>query len=80
MKEESPYCSLCGKEKGVFCECEEHSHILPCPCCGSSDIRSNKVLFGVKISTGLINCRECGLRMETSCGQKEAELRWNNRI
>lgn len=59
------------------------SDILPCPCCGSIPVRRPYMTtiddWGNKAESGVVFCTNCGLNIETGCGQKEAEERWNRR-
>jgi hypothetical protein len=59
------------------------SKLLPCPCCGSEPRREPYMAdvddYGTKGETGVVFCRNCGLNIETGCGQDEAESRWNRR-
>jgi hypothetical protein len=64
-------------EQGTGCP------LLPCPCCGTEPRVDPYMVdiddWGHKAETGVVICRGCGLRMETCCGQAEAEKRWNVR-
>lgn len=56
----------------------------PCPCCNSSIIVARPYTDRAadeisEIEVGVVRCLNCGLTMETSCGQVEAEWRWSRR-
>lgn len=60
----------------------EISTLLPCPCCGSSpraEPYEDRGDYGSKTIVGVVFCKNCGLNLVTSCGQEEAEKRWNTR-
>jgi len=62
---------------------EQSIVLLPCPCCGDTPVRQTYEGEAAdqihKIEIGVVRCLDCGLSMETSCGQPEADARWNRR-
>ena len=61
-----------------------YAAILPCPCCGKQPqeqpFQYDADDWGHKAEMGVVKCTECGLKMETCCGQAAAVERWNERI
>jgi hypothetical protein len=53
----------------------EAQELLPCPCCGSTDINSFD-----RVDANTVTCKSCGLSLkQSSIGMGDAPERWNRR-